>query len=288
MKVAEGQQQHCHALPLAACRAKPDQGLKSKLSATEIVTAYDNLTKSIGDQAKVLGDQAKTFGEQAKTFGEQAKGYTLANTSTAAEAMNRFKKQIASAVDGAPQRRPDVGQLREPGTTTADEEKVGSNEDSQALLQEFEEGGETKDGETEGRDEESVTNAGAKQVNVGGGMVDESAPMLSLGALAAAFKKKPAGGATVTQVQATGDGGNKALPVAAKGQAHSSASKGGHGGGAGGGEGSRSEGDGNAVDGAKILPRTASLVGGRQWAVMASVFDATASVIDETVGDLFT
>lgn len=40
--------------------------------------------------------------------------------------------------------------------------------------------------------------------------------------------------------------------------------------------------------GLKILPRTASLVGGRQWAVVASVFDTTASVIDETVGDLFT
>jgi len=67
----------------------------SKLSGSEIGSACENLTKNIGGQAKNLG-------EQVKTFGEQAKGYTMANTSTAAAAMNRFKKQIVAAVDGVP------------------------------------------------------------------------------------------------------------------------------------------------------------------------------------------
>ena len=299
----KGPQPYHHALPPAARLGKPDQGFMSKLSATEIGTAYDNLTKTIGGQAKVLGDQAKTFGEQAK-------GYTLANTSTAAAAMNRFKKQIASAVDGVPM-RPDDDQLREPGTTMGVQEKAGDAEQSQGLLQESKRECDEEE-EAEGKGKEGVKNAqnpglageeataapssvtaaapaaGAdvKRVQVNGGMVDEGAPVLGFGAFTAAFKKKPAGGATVTQTHAVGGGGERnASSGAMTAQSDLSASGGGKGGGGGGG--SRSGGDVGEA-GLKILPRTASLVGGRQWAVVASVFDTTASVIDETVGDLFT
>lgn len=295
-------QQHHHAVPPDTSPDKLDQGFMSKLSVTEIGTAYDSLTKSIGGQARALGGQAKTFGEQAK-------GYTLANTSTAAAAMNRFKKQVASAMDGVPM-RPDDDHFREHGTTTADKEKAGSAEDSQRLLQGSKENGEREGEDAEAKETEGAQTAqhpglageeapapaslaaavpaagsDAKRVQATGGMVDESAPTLSFGALAAAFKKKPAGGATVTQAQAGDGGGHVATSGAVIAQSDSSASGGGSGGGKGGG--SRSGGDVDA-EGLKVLPRTASLVGGRQWAVVASVFDTTASVIDETVGDLFT
>lgn len=196
------EQQHCLPPPTSSSTTTTDQGLLSKLSGIEIGTAYGNLAKNLGGQAKNFGDQAKCLGDQAKTFGEQAKGYTVANTSTAAAAMNRFKKQIVAAVDGVPL-RPDENQLRESGTTTAAKEKAeyDDEENRGLLLQELEEGGEHQDAEEAGKEEEG------------------------------------------------GDGGAAAL---------------------------------------KILPKTASSVGGKQWAVLASVYDTTASIVDETVGDLFT
>lgn len=292
-------QQHHHALPPTTTTTsadKSDRGLMSKLTSTEIGAAYENLTKTIGGQAKNLGDQAKIFGEHAK-------GYTLANTSTAAATMNRFKKQIASAVDGVPQ-RPDDEHFRERGTTTAKKEKAGSAEDSQGLLQGTTETGQNEDEDAEVEHKDGVNNgrqrdlaeekatapaakAGtdAKRLQVDGGMVDENAPVLSFGAIAAAFKKKPAGGATVTQAQAAAGGGHGASSGAVVTQQSDSAASGG--GNGGGGNGGGGEGGGNR-SGGEILPRTASLVGGRQWAVLASVYDTTASVLDETVGDLFT
>ncbi|CAN0279343.1 unnamed protein product [Ectocarpus sp. 13 AM-2016] len=291
-----------------------DQGLMSKLSGIEIGTAYDNLSKNLGDRSKALGDQAKTLGDQAK-------GYTLANTSTATAAISRFKKQIVAAVDGVPL-RPDEDRLRESGTTTSAGTKTTENnqEESRVSLlppersQEDNEEENNAGGGQERQQQQQDQSRGAAQeealrsfsvggtqtakrgnkgrAQLNGGMVDESAPVLGLGALGAVFKKKVAGVKVAVQtVEAVGAESRNAISLGATlppGSASGDAVVGtaGDAAAAGGGE-SQNGGDGGAAA-LKIIPRTASLVGGRQWAVLASVYDTTASVIDETVGDMFT
>ncbi|CAN0537239.1 unnamed protein product, partial [Ectocarpus sp. 12 AP-2014] len=280
---------------------RTDQGLMSKLSGIEIGTAYDNLSKNLGDRSKALGDQAKTLGDQAK-------GYTLANASTATAAISRFKNQIVAAVDGVPL-RPDEDRLRESGTTTSAETTTTENDEEESRVsllppersQEDNEeesnagGGQERQqqqqhdqsrgaAQEEARRSFSVRgtqtakrgNKGRGQLN--GGMVDESAPVLGLGALGAVFKKKVAGVKVVAQTaEAVGVESRNAISLgatippgspgaAAVGAAGDAAA-------AGGGE-SQNGGDGGAAA-LKIIPRTASLVGGRQWAVLASVYDTT-------------
>ncbi|CAB1117940.1 unnamed protein product [Ectocarpus sp. CCAP 1310/34] len=300
---------------------RTDQGLMSKLSGIEIGTVYDNLSKSLGDRSKALGDQAKTLGDQAKTLGDQAKGYTLANASTATAAISRFKKQIVAAVDGVPL-RPDADRLRESGTTTSAETmttEIDEEESRVSLLppeqsQEDNEEEKNAGGGQERQQQQQDQSRGAAQeealrsFSVGctqtakrgnkgrgqlnGSMVDESAPVLGLGVLGAVFKKKVAEVEVAAQTaEAVGVESRNAISLdatvppgsspgdAAVGAAGDAAA-------AGGGE-SQSGRDGGAAA-LKIIPRSASLVGGRQWAVLASVYDTTASVIDETVSDMFT
>lgn len=302
-----------------------DQGFMSKLSGIEIGTAYDNLSKNLGDrskalgdQAKSLGDQAKTLGDQAKLLGDQAKGYTLANASTATAAISRFKKQIVAAVDGVPL-RPDEDRLRESGTTTSAKTtttEIDEEESRVSLLpaeqsQEENEEENIVGGEQERQQQQPeqprrasqeevlrrsgtqtakrAGNKGREQLN--GGMVDESAPVLGLGVLGAVFKKKVTGVEVVAQVaEAGGVQTRNAISLGATippGASPAGAAGVGTGDAAAGGGESQTGGDDGAAA-LKIIPRTASLVGGRQWAVLASVYDTTASVIDETVGDMFT
>lgn len=293
----------------------------SKLSGIEIGTAYDNLSKNLGDRSKALGDQVKTLGDQAKTLGDQAKGNTLANVSTATAAISRFKKQIVAAVDGVPL-RPDEDRLRESGTTTSAETtttEIDEEESRVSLLppeqsQEGNEeeknagGGQERQQQQEDQPQGAAQEEALRSFSVGGtqtakrgnkgrgqlngGVVDESAPVPGLGVLGAVFKKKVAGVEVAAQAaEAGGAESREAISLgatippgsspggAAVGAASDAAA-------AGGGE-SQNGGDGDAAA-LKIIPRTASLVGGRQWAVLASVYDTTASVIDETVGDMFT
>ncbi|CAM9230819.1 unnamed protein product, partial [Scytosiphon promiscuus] len=273
-----------------------DEGFLSKLSVVDIGSVCGNLAKNVGDQAKLFGDQAKVLGDQAK-------GYTLANTTTAAAAMDRFKKKIVAAVDGVPV-RPDEASLRESGATT----NVELDAACEALLlvesKETEQrscsGEEDGEGGEEDRDTRKVqeqneplkdsakeSTAGSTSVATGkskrrdlllnGGMVDESGPVLSFGAVAAAFKKKSAGGAAIAN-----SAGEDGPVVAASSNTPSDGSSA-----DAYREGQPPGGNGDPAS-MKILPRTASLVGGKQWAVMSAVYDTTASIIDETVGDLFT
>jgi len=110
--------------------------------------------------------------------------------------------------------------------------------------------------------------------------------MLGLGALVAAFKKKSTGGATSTPDRpvhgvASGTSSSETATISPSSSAEPTS---GAGGGHQGGEGQSGGDDGAGA--LKIIPRTASLVGGRQWAVLASVYDTTASVLDETIGDI--
>ncbi|CAM9706425.1 unnamed protein product [Ectocarpus sp. 8 AP-2014] len=294
---------------------RTDQGLMSKLSGIEIGTAYDNLSKNLGDRSKALGDQAKTLGDQAKTLGDQAKGYTFTNASTATAAISRFKKQIVAAVDGVPL-RPDEDRLRESGTTTSAETTTTEidEEESRVSLLPLEQSREDNEEENnsgggqERQQQQQDQSRGAAQeealrsFSVGGtqtakrgnkgrgqlngGMVDESAPVLGLGVLDTVFKKKVAGVEVAAQaVEAGGVESRNAISLGATTPPGSS--PGGAAVGAAGDAAAAGGGDGGAAA-LKIIPRTASLVGGRQWAVLASVYDTTASVIDETVGDMFT
>lgn len=272
-----------------------DEGFLSKFSVVEIGNVCGNLAKNVGDQAK-------HFGGQAKLLGGQAKGYTLANTATAAATVDRFKKQVVAAVDGVPV-RPDEDSLRENGTTTKKVELDGACE--ALLLVGSTEGGSCSDaGGVEGSEGEEEDNTdeknkpqydSAKKSNAGptsvlaagtskrrdqlnGGMVDENGPGLGLGALAAAFKRKPVGGAAIAKAA----GGERPLGARSGGSIPSDGSCADA---SGGGHHCGTNGDPAAV---KLLPRTASLVGGKQWAVVSAVYDTTASIVDETVGDLFT
>ncbi|CAM9566679.1 unnamed protein product [Ectocarpus fasciculatus] len=286
---------------------KTDQGFMSKLSGIEIGTAYDNLSKNLGDKSKALGDQAKTLGDQAK-------GYTLANTSTATAAISRFKKQIVSAVDGVPL-RPDEDRLRESGTTTAAKATTAENDKKENRVslpppEQLQEEEKSAEGEQERQEQQQEQPQGAaleealRSSSVGvtqtakragnkekgqlnGGMVDESAPVLGLGALGAVFKKKATGVEVVAQAAKVGGVETRDAVSLGATIPHSSPAVGAAGDAAAGGGESQTGGDGGAAA-LKIIPRTASLVGGRQWAVLASVYDTTASVIDETVGDMFT
>ncbi|CAM9789821.1 unnamed protein product [Ectocarpus sp. 6 AP-2014] len=301
---------------------RTDQFLMSKLSGIEIGAAYDNLSKNLGDRSKALGDQAKTLGEQAKTLGDQAKGYTFTNASTATAAISRFKKQIVAAVDGVPL-RPDEDRLRESGTTMSaetttteideeesrvsllpleqsredneEENNAGSGQERQHHQQQDQSRGAAQEEALRsfsvgGTQTAKRGNKGRGQLN--GGMVDESAPVLGLGVLGTVFKKKVAGVEVAAQaVEAGGVESRNTISLGATtppGSSPGAAAVGaaGDAAAAGGGE-SLNGGDGGAAA-LKIIPRTASLVGGRQWAVLASVYDTTASVIDETVGDMFT
>ncbi|CAM9435341.1 unnamed protein product [Pylaiella littoralis] len=122
-------------------------------------------------------------------------------------------------------------------------------------------------------------------------MVEESAPVLSFGAFAAAFKKKTAGGDAISPAKAA-VGDEIALQPSSSGTIEAvlpdSSSCATASGGRGGDQQPESGGDEGGAAASKILPRTASLVGGKQWAVLASVYDTTASVVDETIGNLFT
>ncbi|CAM9941058.1 unnamed protein product, partial [Hapterophycus canaliculatus] len=290
------QQQREPSASASSRTQKNDEGFLSKLSAVEIGNTCGNLAKNVGDQAK-------HFGGQAKLLGDQAKGYTLANTTTAAAAMGRFKKQIVAAVDGVPA-RPDEDSRRESGTINNIELDAAS--EGLLLLESTErEGGscsvkdrarekeEDENEEVEERNKQltdsekepgaGTTSAAAgtsktgNQLN-GDGTVDESGPLLSLGALAAAFKKKPAGGTTIAEA-ARGGGPLDATSGAMITSDTSAAVA---------GEAGQRPGANEDAAALKILPRTASLIGGKQWAVMAAVYDTTASIVDEAVGDLFT
>lgn len=227
----------------------------------------------------------------------------MANTTTAAAAMNRFKNQIVAAVDGVPLRH-DEDHLQESGTTSAGKEKSGGEDgDQQGKDKKGDKSGRKPGSAEKGDDDEDATApsssaaaapnkaAGAnhaKRDQVNGGMVDESGPMLGLGALAAAFKKKPTGGAISTQGQA-GNGVAQGTSSSDSATIPSDSSAGPTSGAGGGNQGGEDQSGGDGDAGAlKIIPRTASLVGGRQWAVLSSIYDTTASVVDETIGDLLT